>query len=141
MLIKEVNGNSKYEIRNSKQKRCLIIMMDYNLQKRTIEFSKNSIIFAKKLPVNHISRPIITQYIKCSSSIGANYCEANNAESKADFRHKISISRKESQETCYWLEIMKTTFEEFTPEIIVLLKEATELNLILSKILLNSKDK
>lgn len=118
-----------------------IIMADYDLIKRTIEYSRECIKFSKKIPANHISKPIITQFIKSSTSIGANYCEANNAESNADFRHKIAISRKEAQETSYWLEIMKSSFDEYKVEIDALLKESVEINLILSKILRNNSVK
>lgn len=116
-------------------------MTDYDLIKRTLEFSKASIKLAKKIPANHISKPIITQFVKSTTSIGANYCEANNAESNADFRHKIAISRKEAQESSYWLEIMKSSFDKYVEEIDILLKESIEINLILSKILRNNANK
>ena len=49
----------------------------------------------KKIPKNVITNPIINQLIKCATSIGANYCEADDAESKKDFKHKIGICKKE----------------------------------------------
>jgi four helix bundle protein len=47
------------------------------------------------------------QLLRSGTSIGANIREANNAQSKADFIHKLSISLKESDETDYWLELLK----------------------------------
>ena len=49
------------------------------------------------------------QLLRCGTSIGANYREAEFAESKADFIHKLAISQKECNETLYWLELLQTT--------------------------------
>ena len=49
------------------------------------------------------------QLLRCGTSIGANVREACNAESDADFIHKLGISQKECDETCYWLELLKAT--------------------------------
>jgi len=50
---------------------------------------------------------IARQLLKSGTSIGANAMEAQNAESKADFIHKIRISAKEAEETQYWLWLCK----------------------------------
>ena len=52
---------------------------------------------------------ITKQLIRSGTSIGANIKEGNNAESKADFIHKLSIAQKECSETIYWLELLKET--------------------------------
>ncbi|NLC31601.1 MAG: four helix bundle protein [Candidatus Moranbacteria bacterium] len=49
---------------------------------------------------------MLSQLIRSATGIGANYCEANNASSKKDFRNKIFICKKEAQETKYWLRMM-----------------------------------
>lgn len=58
------------------------------------------------------------QVLRSGTSIGANIREAKNAESKADFIHKVGISQKEADETLYWLELLQATNylsnEEFT---------------------------
>jgi len=54
------------------------------------------------------------QLLKSGTSIGANIREAFNAESKNDFIHKLAIAQKESDETCYWLELLSAT--EFLSE-------------------------
>lgn len=46
------------------------------------------------------------QIQRSGTSIGANYCEACNAESKADFAHKLGIALKEANETIYWLKVL-----------------------------------
>jgi four helix bundle protein len=67
----------------------------YDLEERTAKFGEEIIRFAKKIPENSITKPLIIQLIKSGTSIGANYCEADDAESKKDFKHKISICKKE----------------------------------------------
>ena len=71
----------------------------YNLEDRTARFGRAIIQFAKQVPENSVTRPIITQLVKSGTSVGANYCEADNAETRKDFKHKICICRKEVKET------------------------------------------
>jgi len=101
----------------------------YDLEERTAKFGDAIIEFAKKIPKNAITLPIITQLIKAGTSVGANYNEADNAESRADFKHKISICKKESKETKYWLERTVTAVPELKEEARQHIREATELNL------------
>ncbi len=69
--------------------------MIYDLEERTKNFSKNIIILLFEIRKNEINKNIISQLVRSATSIGANYCEANNASSKKDFRNKIFICRKE----------------------------------------------
>jgi len=84
----------------------------YNLTERTYNFGKSVIVFAKTLPKNTITLPLIPQFIRAGTSVGANYSEADNAESKNDFKHKIGIAKKEAQETVYWLDLVITACPE-----------------------------
>lgn len=110
----------------------------YDLEERTAKFGENAIKFAKKIPQNPITIPLINQFVKSSTSIGANYCEADGAESKKDFKHKIGICKKESKETKYWLRMIATTVPELVEESRILWKEAQEFTLIFSSIINNS---
>ncbi len=111
-----------------------IIKHCFDLEKRTLEFAKKVIRLCKKLPKNVINNESIGQLIDSSGSIGANYREANDALSKKDFRHRIKITRKESKETHYWLELLLEANPEFKEEIAILLNEALELKKIFSSI-------
>lgn len=112
----------------------------YDLQDRTAKFSKDVIDFLRKAPENSITRPIINQLIRSATSIGANYCEADEANSKRDFVNKISISKKETKETKYWLELMAHSLPNAKEELRILWKEAQELNLILAAIIRKCKE-
>src|SRR5438552_6631447 len=70
----------------------------FDLEIRTAKFGASIIRFAKRLPMNAINTPLVTQLVRAGTSVGANYVEANNAESRKDFHHKIGICRKESRE-------------------------------------------
>ena len=70
----------------------------FDLEERTAKFGEEIILFCKSLKQDVITRPLINQLIRSGTSIGANYCEANNASSKKDFRNKIFICKKEAQE-------------------------------------------
>jgi four helix bundle protein len=77
------------------------------LEKRTKAFSLKVIEFAALLPRNMISDVLGRQFLKAGTSIGANYREANRAESRKDFSHKIGIVQKEAAESQYWLELFR----------------------------------
>jgi len=61
--------------------------MNYDLEKRTKKFSKEIIKFLKKIRINEINRSLISQLVRSATSVGANYCEANGASSKKDFKN------------------------------------------------------
>lgn len=73
--------------------------LTFDLEERTARFGEDIIRLCKQLPKNDITRPLINQLIRSATSVGANYMEANSANSKKDFRNKIYISKKEAQET------------------------------------------
>lgn len=106
----------------------------YDLEERTAKFGEKIISFCKQLKKDVIILPLMNQLIRAATSIGANYCEANNASSKKDFRNKIFICKKEAQETKYWLRMMAQAVPTQKDEIKVLWKECHELTMIFQKI-------
>ena len=108
----------------------------YDLEERTAVFGEAIIEFAKTIPQNAVTRPLINQIIRSGTSIGANYMEADGASTKKDFRHKISLCRKESKETKHWLRMIAKAIPTKREESRQLWKEAQELTLIFSSILL-----
>jgi four helix bundle protein len=106
----------------------------YDLEERTMKFGRSVISLTKQIHETSITRPLISQLIRSATSIGANYCEADNAESRKDFKHKISICRKESKETKHWLNMLIEAIPAYEHGIKVLLQEATELTLIFNAI-------
>jgi four helix bundle protein len=114
---------------------------NYDLEERTKKFSEDIIVFVKQIPKTIINIPLISQLIKSATSIGANYCEANGASSKKDFKNKIYICKKEARETRYWLELITKANPEFSKEGQEYKQEAHELILIFSKIILTLESK
>src|SRR3989338_6804909 len=106
----------------------------YDLEKRTADFVEKIIKFAKKIPFNPITSRLIPQLVGAGTSIGANYSEADDAESKQDFRHKIGICKKESRETKHFLRMIVVAVPELKEEARLLWQEAKELNLIFNAI-------
>ncbi|KKQ53518.1 MAG: hypothetical protein US70_C0002G0006 [Parcubacteria group bacterium GW2011_GWD2_38_11] len=111
----------------------------YNLEERTAIFGENIIEFCKSIKQDTITRPLISQLIRSGTSIGANYCEANNASSKKDFRNKIFICKKEAQETKYWLRMIAGCLLERKDEIRKYWQENHELTMIFQKIISSCK--
>lgn len=106
----------------------------FDLEERMAKFGEGVVVFCQGLQVNHISRPIVVQLVRSATSIGANYAEANNASSRKDFRNKVHIAKKETQETKHWLRMLESCYPEHENEIKLLWQEAHELVLILQSI-------
>jgi len=111
----------------------------YDLEDRTLAFAKQIRIFVSKLPKTVSNIEDGKQLLRSSGSIGANYIEANEALSRKDFLMRVKISRKESKESRYWLNLICVDGEIIEKERQKLLKEATELMMILSTIMRNSE--
>ncbi|GAB5562058.1 MAG: four helix bundle protein [Synoicihabitans sp.] len=107
----------------------------FDLAERTAVFGEQVIDLCLLLPGNPVTTPLINQFIRSSTSVGANYSEANEAESKRDFRHKIALCRKESRETKYWWRMLSKALPEFNERLRKLGTEAHELTLIFAKII------
>ena len=107
----------------------------YDLEERTAVFGERIIDFVKTLPDNVINRELIRQLVKAGTSVGANYCEADGAESKKDFKHKIAICKKESKESKHWLRMIARANPNRKEDCKELWIEAQELALIFSSIL------
>jgi len=122
----------KFQAPNSKQ---------YDLEERTAKFAELVIDLMKRLPQNSINKRMIEQCVASAGSIGANYCEANEAESKKDFLHKIGICKKEAKETRHWLRLLAYANCDFRKDFKKLEKEAQEMLLIFSSIMKSAKRK
>lgn len=111
----------------------------YDLEKRTLEFGKRIIRMVKALPKNTVNLKLIDQIVRSGTSVGANYREANETETKKDFRFRIRICRKEGKETIYWLELIIEANPAFKKRIEPLIQESIELVKIFASILLKCK--
>ena len=113
----------------------------YDLEERTAKFAENVIGFAKRASINEVTKPLVSQLVRAGTSIGANYCEADCAETKKDFEHKLGICKKESKETKFWLRMLANAIPDLKSDSRILWREANELNLIFSAIIKKSKNR
>jgi four helix bundle protein len=101
---------------------------------RTARFGESIIRFSKKIPRAPGNNRLIDQLVGAGTSVGANYCEADDAVSGKEFKQKIGICRKESKETMFFLRMVAAAEEALATEARVLWREAKELNLIFGSI-------
>ncbi len=113
----------------------------YDLEDRTARHGEDIIEFVKSIERDEVNRPLISQVVRSATSIGANYMEADGAESKKDFRHKIALCKKEAKETKHWLRMIAKANPHRSEDCRRLWQEAQELTLIFSSILLSKKKK
>jgi four helix bundle protein len=107
----------------------------FDLEERTARLGESVIAFAERIPKNPVTLPIISQLVRAATSVGANYCEADDAQSKKDFYHKVGLCKKESRETGHWLRMTVAAQPRMKDEARVLWKEAKELNLVFASIM------
>lgn len=113
----------------------------YDLEERTAKFGEDIIRLLRKVKQDTITMSIINQLTKCGTSVGANYCEADDAESGQDFKHKIGICKKESRECKHFLRMLAVAYPELKDETRELWRESKELNLIFNTIYRSVKKK
>jgi len=77
-----------------------------DIQQRTFEFAKRIVKLVDRLPRTLAATEIGRQMLRSGTSVGANMQEADAAESRSDFIHKVSIALKEARETRYWLALV-----------------------------------
>lgn len=106
----------------------------FDLEERTAMFGEAVIRFAKTIPKNPVTTPLIGQIVRSGTSVGANYCEADDAVSKKDFKNKIGTCRKEARETKLWLRMVAAAEPGLKAEARKLWQEAKELHLIFAAI-------
>ncbi len=106
----------------------------FDLAERTALFGEEGISFAHKIPVTPIMKPLISQFVRAGTSIGANYCEADEADSRRDFFYKIGLCKREAKETKYWLRMIVNAVPDLEKEAQGLLTEVQELVLIFAAI-------
>lgn len=116
-----------------------ILMHKNDLEVRTRDFALRIVDLVERLPKKRSSDAVARQLIRSGTSIGANYREANRAQSRDDFIHKISIATKEASETGFWLELIAISEHLKTAGSDELMNESRELLAILSTIGKNAK--
>jgi four helix bundle protein len=107
----------------------------YDLCERTAVFGEAVITFVKRIPMNPITSPLISQVVRSATSIGANYCEADEAESRKEFRYRVAICKRESRETKHNLRMLVAAEPNCREQARLLWQEAKELTLIFAAIL------
>ncbi|HEU0039750.1 MAG TPA: four helix bundle protein [Verrucomicrobiae bacterium] len=111
----------------------------YDLEERTARFGETIILFAKKIPWSPVNNRLIDQLVGAGTSVGANYCEADDGVSRADFKHRIGTCRKEARETKLFLRMVAVAEPSLKPEAREIWREAHALHRIFSRIWRNTK--
>src|SRR5437870_6338985 len=106
----------------------------YDLEERTARFGESVIDFANIIPRIPVTRRLIEQLVGSGTSVGANYCEADDAVSKKEFRLRCGTCKKEARETKYFLRMIVRAVPELKSEARPLWQEAKELHLVFAKI-------
>ena len=102
----------------------------FDLEERTARFGESIVQFTKKIPRTPANDRLVGQLVGCATSVGANYCEANERVSKKDFRNTIGRCVKEAKETKYFLRLIAAAEPALAEQARRLYREAKELHLI-----------
>ncbi|MCX6257568.1 MAG: four helix bundle protein [Bacteroidia bacterium] len=116
-------------------------MFAEEFKKRTKDFAINIIKLCRKLPEKHEFRIITGQITRSACSIGANYRSACRAKSGPDFINKLKIVEEETDETIFFLEILKEILPEKLIETDILIKEGNEILSIIIASIITTRNK
>ncbi|MBW3541988.1 MAG: four helix bundle protein [Planctomycetes bacterium] len=140
------DGATKRQGEDSERSRGGRSPSQFDLAERTAKLAEDVIRFVRKVPIDAVTAPLVTQLVKAGTSIGANYCEADEAGSRKEFRYRISVCGRESRESKYWLrmiavavETLPGKHEPLIDEARRLWRESHELNRIFASIHRNSR--
>jgi len=104
----------------------------FDLEERTAVFGESVVRFSKTIPRNPSNNRLIDQVVGAGTSLGANFCEANDCFSKKDFRYTVKRCIKEAKETRFFLRMIAASEPSLADEARSLYREATELLKILA---------
>lgn len=116
-------------------------MSESIVKTKSFELAVSGVNFYKYLVSEKKEFVMSKQFLRSITSVGANVREAVNAQSKADFIHKLSIAQKECDESIYWLEILKETDYISLAEFDSIHQQCNEVLKIIRSIIITSKKK
>ncbi len=111
------------------------------LLNKSFDFALNIVKLYKVLSKEKYEYVLSKQLLKSGTSVGANIREAQNAQSKADFVHKLYIAQKECDESCYWLELLNKSEFINTNDFEKLHNEASSILKIIRSSILTTKQR
>jgi len=114
-------------------------MNENTIKTKSFQFAIRIVHLYKYLSDEKREYILSKQILRSGTSIGANVRESQNAESKADFIHKLGIAQKETDETLYWLELLEATSYIDEEEFLSMHKDANEILKLVRSIIITSK--
>jgi four helix bundle protein len=111
------------------------------IEDRLLDYSARVIKLVDVLPKTLVGRRIADQLLRSATSAEANYEEAQGAESKEDFTHKLQIALKELRESGYWLRLLVRSGRIPAKKMDALIDESEQLRAMLSKAVATAKGK
>lgn len=112
-----------------------------DLEERLLEYGARIIKLVESLPKTLVGRRIADQLLRSATSVGANYEEAQAAESKEDFVHKLQVALKEIREANYWSRLLARSGKLPPERLVSILDESNQLRAMLSKAVARTKGK
>jgi four helix bundle protein len=110
-----------------------------DLGERLLAYAARIVRLVVELPATMVGKRLGDQLLRSGTSVGANYEEAQGAESKADFNHKLQIALKELRESLYWLRLLAASATVPAPRRAPRSGDATQLRAMLSKAVATAK--
>jgi four helix bundle protein len=107
----------------------------FDLEERTAKFGEMVIEFAKRITVTEVTSPLISQLVRAATSIGANYCEADEADTRKEFRYRIGLCKRESRETRHQIRMVVAAAPSLRDDGRLIWQEGKELTRIFASVL------
>ena len=114
--------------------------MDRVVQEKSFQFAVRVVKMCKFLREEQKEYIMTKQLLRSGTSIGANIAEAQQAQSKSDFVHKMSIALKEAAETNYWIRLLHATDYLNDKAMESMILDCSELEKMLTVIIKSAKE-
>jgi four helix bundle protein len=125
--------------KGKRQKARTLSVAERDLDARLLQYAARIIKLVEALPKTLVCNRIGDQLLRSGMAVGANYEEAQGAESRPDFNHKLQIALKELRESNYWLRLREVSGKVSRERLAAIIDESTQLRAILSKAVATTK--
>jgi len=136
---RRLGRHKRQKAKGKRQKARTLSVAERDLDARLLQYGARIIKLVEALPKTLVGRRIGDQLLRSGMAVGANYEEAQGAESRVDFNHKLQIALKELRESNYWLRLLEVSGKLPPERLTDIIDESTQLRAILSKAVATTK--
>lgn len=119
-------------------KKLIVKTRRFDIHDRTYKFAVDTVVFTRRMPKSVEADVLRRQLVRSATSVAANLQEADGAKTKSEFRHSVSVSKKEAKESKLWLKMVSDLYPKTKSHAAKLIDECEEIVKILATIVIKT---